>query len=712
MAADCLQPRPAMAPTSRAPLRHVLALYVACLISSRCGTCADTVYKCRDGDAQGECSGTQCGESDVPGPYVFLAIAATGGLHRGTCAALGYTVRSGTTSQSTPLGPVDTRLFTKPPPQPAVPPPVVDSAALLGRAQFPHTASQPDRPNRTWAVGPHGLQIAGISGLACRGSGRFLAVSDIGVLFELQVDMSAEQSANGGLNVSFLDAHRLMNTTYLDSEGVTACGGVMGGDAQPLIFVSMEDPPRLRRVTNTGQLLAPAGGAHADRLETFLPAFVANQSNMHYNQQLEPLACWQQQQPNPGSSSSGGVGRARNNGGATIFVSTERPLLQDEPLADAANGANNNRLRILAIDAESGTLLRTSLYELETDAGNSGLVALTVLSPKDPPTVRSEEATDGEGDHNGEDEEVVLLAMERAWNSETHVNTVRIFEVHIPWGNISSTDREQDVSDCAALQALHAAGCADLSPLRKHMILDLSDVVIASHPPHEPGGQGGETAAEEGGGQSTGGAARAIAVDNYEGMAVGPRLPDPDGRRTLLVVNDDNFSPQQLPTTFIAFALNPPSPPPPEPEPEPEDPPSAPLPLTLEPVTTLTVPGLGILIGESRGGARGGDNGADGDTSSGHTPGAAAFYGVPYALPPLGARRWAAPGTAMHMSLVAAASLMYSAHPSQDALYIYIYHPPSSTGIDCQHMFDDVSSDYFGYLTACWLTIYIYFFHS
>ena len=44
-----------------------------------------------------------------------------------------------------------------------------------------------------------------------------------------------------------------------------------------------------------------------------------------------------------------------------------------------------------------------------------------------------------------------------------------------------------------------------------------------------------------------------VLMDNYEGMAIGPVLPD--GRRLLLMVSDDNFSPRQT-TVVTAFALD------------------------------------------------------------------------------------------------------------------------------------------------------------
>jgi hypothetical protein len=44
-------------------------------------------------------------------------------------------------------------------------------------------------------------------------------------------------------------------------------------------------------------------------------------------------------------------------------------------------------------------------------------------------------------------------------------------------------------------------------------------------------------------------------LDNSEGMCWGPPLPnDPEGRRLLVVVSDDNFNPLQI-TQFAAFAF-------------------------------------------------------------------------------------------------------------------------------------------------------------
>jgi hypothetical protein len=49
-----------------------------------------------------------------------------------------------------------------------------------------------------------------------------------------------------------------------------------------------------------------------------------------------------------------------------------------------------------------------------------------------------------------------------------------------------------------------------------------------------------------------------VAIDNLEGMALGPPLAD--GRRSLVIVADDNFSPIGQRTLFVAYALDPAAP--------------------------------------------------------------------------------------------------------------------------------------------------------
>jgi hypothetical protein len=70
-------------------------------------------------------------------------------------------------------------------------------------------------------------------------------------------------------------------------------------------------------------------------------------------------------------------------------------------------------------------------------------------------------------------------------------------------------------------------GRSDVVPVTKTLLLDLSDVRGLS-PDLAP------------------------TLDNFEGMAFGPRLPD--GRASLVLVSDDNFSAAQQ-TWFLLFAI-------------------------------------------------------------------------------------------------------------------------------------------------------------
>jgi hypothetical protein len=113
----------------------------------------------------------------------------------------------------------------------------------------------------------------------------------------------------------------------------------------------------------------------------------------------------------------------------------------------------------------------------------------------------------------------VLLALERSFvaeagNTGRNTNRIRLFRVDLAGAtDVSSMDTVQGMNGIAAAA--------------KTLVLDLSDVAALS-PELAP------------------------SLDNFEGLAFGAQLPD--GRRTLIVVSDDNFNQTQR-TWFLQFAV-------------------------------------------------------------------------------------------------------------------------------------------------------------
>lgn len=103
-----------------------------------------------------------------------------------------------------------------------------------------------------------------------------------------------------------------------------------------------------------------------------------------------------------------------------------------------------------------------------------------------------------------------LLAMERSFSVGAG-NTIRLYLVALLGAD--------DISGVAGL----AGNIAQVRPARKTLLLDLDSL--------------------------------GIPLDNVEGMTFGPTLPD--GRRSLILVADNNFSPTQA-TQFLLFAVSPP----------------------------------------------------------------------------------------------------------------------------------------------------------
>jgi 3-phytase/alkaline phosphatase D len=174
--------------------------------------------------------------------------------------------------------------------------------------------------------------------------------------------------------------------------------------------------------------------------------------------------------------------------GHFLYVGMEGALIQDGPAASLTGGSP---ARLLRYNLRSGKLQKQFLYPVEPVAEPpvpAGAFAVSGLVELLPLTNHS------------------LLALERSFSVGAG-NTIRLYRVEL--------GRAQDIDRFSSLAGL----LGDIRPVEKALLLDL-DVL-------------------------------GIPLDNVEGIAFGPELPD--GRRSLVLVSDNNFSPAAF-TQFLAFA--------------------------------------------------------------------------------------------------------------------------------------------------------------
>jgi len=173
-----------------------------------------------------------------------------------------------------------------------------------------------------------------------------------------------------------------------------------------------------------------------------------------------------------------------------LYTATENALYQDGDVATLEDGSPS---RIIRYDLTTGEVDKEILYitdEVATDSNPPGGFITNGLVEL--------LALDNNGN---------LLALERGF-SEGVGNTVKLYEVQV-----QNTTDLQDIDAVADLDVDAVA--------QKRLLLDLADL--------------------------------GIPLDNIEGMALGPVLPD--GRQSLVLVSDNNFSDTQT-TQFLAFALD------------------------------------------------------------------------------------------------------------------------------------------------------------
>jgi len=178
--------------------------------------------------------------------------------------------------------------------------------------------------------------------------------------------------------------------------------------------------------------------------------------------------------------------------GRFLFTGTEGALVQDGPPASLTGGSPS---RLLRFNLQTGRPDRQYLYETDPVA--------------EPPVPPGAFAVSGLVDLLPLNNEF-LLAMERSFSvgAPGTGNTIKLYRVALPGAD-----------DVNGLDSL-AGVLGGIQAVEKTLLLDLD--------------------------------ALGLPLDNIEGMAFGPDLPD--GRRSLLLVSDNNFSPAAF-TQFLLFAV-------------------------------------------------------------------------------------------------------------------------------------------------------------
>lgn len=173
-----------------------------------------------------------------------------------------------------------------------------------------------------------------------------------------------------------------------------------------------------------------------------------------------------------------------------LFTATENALVQDGPAATLTNGSPS---RILQYDLQTGQEVGEFLYVTDPVA--------------DAPNPSGGFNTNGLVELLALDNNGTFLTLERSFSTGVG-NSVKLYETSI----LGATD----------ISNLDSVNGVDVdAPARKRLLLDLGDL--------------------------------GITLDNLEGLALGPTLPD--GRQSLIVVADNNFSDTQF-TQILSFAID------------------------------------------------------------------------------------------------------------------------------------------------------------
>ncbi len=180
-----------------------------------------------------------------------------------------------------------------------------------------------------------------------------------------------------------------------------------------------------------------------------------------------------------------------------LFTATENALVPDGAIATLSNGSPS---RIISYNTATGKPAAEYLYLTDKVA--------------EPSTTVDGFTTNGIVDLLAIDDNH-LLSLERSFSVGAG-NTIKLYEVSL-----------EGADNISNINSLSTVDITNIKPVQKELLLDFDKLNIT--------------------------------LDNIEGLTFGPDLPD--GRRSLIVVSDNNFSSSQF-TQVLAFSV--------EPVPEPE----------------------------------------------------------------------------------------------------------------------------------------------
>ena len=171
-----------------------------------------------------------------------------------------------------------------------------------------------------------------------------------------------------------------------------------------------------------------------------------------------------------------------------LYTANEAALFQDGNISSRTEGSRN---RIVQYNVATGQPEKEYLY-------------LTEAIPKEASTPTGFK-DNGLVDLVAVDDQGTFIAMERSF-AQGVGNTIRLYEI--------SLQGATDISFYDGLNALTPSKLAAIEPVQKRLLLDLDDLKLPT------------------------------GLDNIEGIALGPQLPD--GRQSIVLTSDNNFSANQF----------------------------------------------------------------------------------------------------------------------------------------------------------------------